>query len=85
MPAVALCPIRETLTLCGGCGQMFDADHRSEAVHHQHSDGGELPLSPDVRPGIKAQPKGYALRAACARWRSRYGPLPKSCEACADL
>lgn len=85
MVEIALCPIRETLTLCGVCGQIFDADHRSEAIHHHHYDGGELPLSPDIRPGIKARPNANVRRSACARWRRRYGALPKSCEACAAL
>lgn len=42
-------PIRENLTLCPICGQIYDNDHMGETFHHRHEDGGEQPLPPDTR------------------------------------
>jgi hypothetical protein len=80
----ALCPVRETLKVCLVCGQIFDIDHPSEALHHRHSDGGEMPLRPDRRPEC-ARPSSLSVRAACGRLRARHGPLPIACERCATL
>ena len=77
------CPVRQTLTLCRMCGQIFDADHRSEMVHHRHRDGGETPLPPDTRASFANPPSTERERVACAARRMSYGPLPAPCTACA--
>jgi hypothetical protein len=77
------CPVRQTLTLCRMCGQIFDADHNSEVVHHRHGDGGETPLPPDTRASVAIPPSSKRERIACAARRLSYGPLPASCMACA--
>lgn len=84
MPSPApTCPVRQTLMLCRKCGQIFDADHRSEIVHHRRRDGGETPLPPDTRASAALPPSTERERIACAARRISYAPLPASCKACA--
>ena len=42
-------PIRESLTVCPVCGQIYDNKHMGEVFHHRHDDGGEDPMPPDTR------------------------------------
>ncbi len=72
------CPVRQTLTLCRMCGQIFDADHKSEVVHHRHGDGGETPLPPDTRASVAIPPSSERESIACAAPHMSYGPLPAS-------
>lgn len=39
-------PLKESLTVCPVCGQIYDAHHMGKAFHHRHADGDETPLPP---------------------------------------
>lgn len=45
-----IAPLRESLTVCPICGQIYDAHHMGKAFHHRHEGGEETPLIPDMDP-----------------------------------